>query len=110
MSSLESYDPSCIDVSDAMSCTAMIELSKKQAHESKLRCAYSIDSPLGDKVNSISDKGVEFVLQANGIVSKNICFNPTIMRKNGSWENQFQLLNTDTNQNIYKYDILTRPR
>jgi len=111
MSSVEAFDTSCIDVSDAMSCAAMIELAQKQAHTNKLRCAYSIVSPLGDKVNTISDKGIEYILQANGITSKNICFNPTIMRKSGSWENQFGLLNPDPNQNVIsQYDILTRPR
>jgi hypothetical protein len=111
MSSLESNDTSCMDVSDAMSCAAMIELSKKQAHENKVLCAYSIVNPTCEQRNSLKDPSTEYTLQANGITSKNICFNPAIMRKSGTWEYQFGLLNSDPSQNVIsQYDLMTRPR
>jgi hypothetical protein len=107
MSSLEPEDPSCINAADEMSCDAMTILAKKEAREDATICNYSLLHPVCNRFNSLADRGLEYTLQANGIVSRNICFNPNVMIKKGEWEQQFEILKVDA---PLVYDNITRPR
>ena len=107
MSSLEPEDPSCMNQADIMSCDAMTILAKKEAHADVSICGYSLLHPVCNRYNSLADRGLEYTLQANGIVSRNICFNPNVMIKQGEWEQQFEVLKVDM---PLVYDNLTRPR
>jgi hypothetical protein len=107
MSSLEPEDPSCMNTADEISCAAMTELAKKEARADAKICGYSILHPVCNRLNSLADRGTEYMLQANGIVSRNICFNPNVMIKTGEWEQQFETLHTNM---PLIYDNLTRPR
>jgi len=107
MSSLEAEDQSCMNLADEMSCSAMTELAKKEARADASICGYSLLHPVCNRLNTLSDRGLEYTLQANGIVSRNICFNPNVMIKAGEWEQQFDILKVNM---PLVYDNMTRPR
>lgn len=107
MSSLEPEDPTCMNAADAMSCEAMTILAKKEARADASICGYSLLYPACSRMNTLSDRGLEYTLQANGIVSRNICFNPNVMIKTGEWEQQFETLKVEM---PLIYDNFTRPR
>jgi hypothetical protein len=107
MSSLEAEDPSCMNAADAMSCDAMTELAKKETRGNSTICAYSIVHPVCDRLNSLADRKTEYMLLANGIVSRNICFNPNVMIKDGVWKQQLDNLQV---QMPLVFDQFTRPR
>ena len=107
MSSLEAEDPTCMNAADAMSCDAMTILAKKEARADASICGYSLLHPVCNRFNSLADRGLEYTLQANGIVSRNICFNPNAMIKQGEWEQQFEI--SKMNGPIV-FDNSTRPR
>lgn len=107
MSSLDPQDPSCMNASDQMSCAAMTELAKKEAQSNGYHLKFLIDNPVCDRYHSLADRGTEYMLQANGIVSKNICFNPSVMVKSGEWDQQLGLL---LPRNQPEFDVQTRPR
>jgi hypothetical protein len=111
MSSTDSQDFTCKDASDILSCDALKILAKKEAKQNNYMCGYSLASPTCEKYQQYADRGVEYELQANGIISKNICFNPSVMIKTGTWENQFELLTPNPIPHVIpQYDIFTRPR
>ena len=107
MSSLESEDPSCMNAADAMSCSAMTELAKKEAQQNAYYLRNLIQHPACERYHTLADRGTEYMLQANGITSKNICFNPSVMVKKGEWEQQHGLL---LPRNQPEFDVFTRPR
>jgi hypothetical protein len=107
MSSLDPEDQSCMNAADIMSCEAMTILAKKKRKQI-LRFVHDIYYIQHVSVSdSAMNRKTEYKLQANGIVSKNICFNPNVMIKTGEWEQQFQSPNFVTPQ---IYDNMTRPR
>ena len=111
MSSIESEDRSCMDAADAMSCAAMTILAKKEAKSDASIRNYSLLYPACERMNSLKDRGLEYTLQANGIVSRNICFNPNVMIKTGEWDQQFEVLQPPHQQQPPPlYDYVTRPR
>ena len=107
MSSLEPEDPTCMNAADMMSCDAMIILAKKEAKADTAICSRDLLNPVCSRYNSLADRGTEYILQANGIISKNICFNPNVMIKTGEWEQQFEALQPKM---ANAYDTFTRPR
>ena len=130
MSSLADNDFSCENLSDEISCGVMTYLAKKEAEKDLRLYGQFVNTSFCSKYQSYPDEQTRYDLQANGIISKNICFNPTIMPKKGEWVKQFEIFNQTgkvpydspcfnensvivDNQNknvIPKFDIQTRPR
>ena len=96
MSSLETDDFSCGNLSDEVTCGVMTYLAKQEAKKDTILCGRFINESYCSKYQSYPNEDVRFNLQANGIVSKNICFNPTVMIKDGEYAKQFELLHQCT--------------
>ena len=130
MSSLENNDFSCENLSDVLSCGVMTYLAQREANKDLRLYGQFVNTSYCSKFQSYPDEQTRYNLQANGIISKNICFNPSIMPKKGEWERQFEIFNqtskvpydspcfnessviVDTQNKTVprQFDIQTRPR
>ena len=131
MSSIENDDFSCRDISDKMTCGTMTFLSKREAQKDARLCGQFINTSYCSKYQTYPDELKRFELQANGILSKNICFNPNVMIKEGEWLQQFGIVQQTSSvktdcpcftldsvvdqqqfsvQDFAQFDVQTRPR
>lgn len=79
----------CMNMADAMSCATMTSMAKDEvARDFKIRTLVA-SSPACAFMQEYKDLDQELLMFAGSGISKNQCFDPCTLKKNGSWEEQF---------------------